>query len=89
MRSVRDGMRYQASGHSLPAQPTGQHSSGGKTVLPGTSKRGNAYLRTLYSQGARAVLRHSAKKSERFAYMDVGKGREQDAVALECGHKTG
>ena len=54
----------------------GQHSSGGKTVLLGVSKRGNAYLRTLFIHGARAVLRHSAKKSDRFAYMDVGKGRE-------------
>jgi transposase len=45
----------------------GQHSSGGKTVLLGISKRGNAYLRTLYIHGARAVLRHSAKKSDRFS----------------------
>ncbi len=45
----------------------GQHSSGGKTVLLGISKRGNAYLRTLYIHGGRAVLRHSAKKSDRFS----------------------
>jgi transposase len=45
----------------------GQHSSGGKTVLLGISKRGNAYLRTLYIHGARAVLRHSANKSDRFS----------------------
>ena len=45
----------------------GQHSSGGKTVLLGISKRGNAYLRTLFIHGARAVLRHSAKKSDRFS----------------------
>ncbi len=45
----------------------GQHSSGGKTVLLGISKRSNAYLRTLYIHGARAVLRHSAKKSDRFS----------------------
>ncbi len=45
----------------------GQHSSGGKTVLLGISKRGNAYLRTLYIPGARAVLRHSAKQSGRFS----------------------
>lgn len=45
----------------------GQHSSGGKTVLLGISKRGNAYLRTLFIHGARAVLRHSANKTDRFS----------------------
>lgn len=45
----------------------GQHSSGGKTVLFGISKRGNAYLRTLFIHGARAVLRHSAGKTDRFS----------------------
>ncbi len=45
----------------------GQQSSGGKTVLLGISKRGNAYLRTLYIHGARAVLRHSANKTDRFS----------------------
>lgn len=33
-----------------------QHSSGGKTVLLGISKRGDRYLRTLLVHGARAVL---------------------------------
>ncbi len=45
----------------------GQHSTGGKPVLRGISKRGNAYLRTLFIHGARAVLRHSANKSDRFS----------------------
>ena len=45
----------------------GQHSSGGKAVLLGISKRGNAYLRTLFIHGARAVLRHSANKTDRFS----------------------
>lgn len=45
----------------------GQHSSGGKTILLGISKRGNAYLRTLFIHGARAVLRHSATKQDRFS----------------------
>jgi len=45
----------------------GQHSTGGKTVLLGISKRGNAYLRTLFIHGARAVLRHSAGKGDRFS----------------------
>ncbi|WP_436924791.1 transposase, partial [Klebsiella pneumoniae] len=33
-----------------------QHSSGGKQVLLGISKRGDTYLRTLLIHGARAVL---------------------------------
>jgi len=45
----------------------GQHSSGGKSVLLGISKRGNAYLRMLFIHGARAVLRHSANKTDRFS----------------------
>jgi transposase len=45
----------------------GQNSSGGKAVLLGISKRGNAYLRTLFIHGARAVLRHSANKTDRFS----------------------
>jgi len=45
----------------------GQHSTGGKTVLLGISKRGNSYLRTLFIHGARAVLQHSANKNDRFS----------------------
>jgi len=45
----------------------GQHSSGGKAVLLGISKRGNSYLRTLLIHGARAVLRYSAGKTDRFS----------------------
>lgn len=35
----------------------GQHSTGGKPILLGISKRGDAYLRTLLIHGARAVVR--------------------------------
>ncbi len=45
----------------------GQHSTGGKSTLLGISKRGNAYLRTLYIHGARAVLRYSTGKTDRFS----------------------
>lgn len=57
----------------------GQHSSGGKTVLLGISKRGNVYLRTLFIHGARAVLRHSANKTDRFS-------RWAQAVLARRGH---
>jgi transposase len=39
-----------------------QHSTGGKTVLQGISKRGDSYLRTLLIHGARAVIRVSEHK---------------------------
>jgi transposase len=42
-----------------------QHSTGGKTVLRGISKRGNAYLRCLFIHGARAVCRHHRQKPHR------------------------
>ncbi|NOZ10576.1 MAG: IS110 family transposase [Gammaproteobacteria bacterium] len=57
----------------------GQHSSGGKTVLLGISKRGNVYLRTLFIHGARAVLRHSANKTDRFS-------RWAQAILVRRGH---
>lgn len=45
----------------------GQRTTGGKIVLLGISKRGNTYLRTLFIHGARAVLRHSANKTDHFS----------------------
>jgi transposase len=44
-----------------------QHSSGGKDNLLGISKRGNAYLRTLFIHGARAVLQHCGGKKDRLS----------------------
>lgn len=41
-----------------------QHSSGGKTVLQGISKRGNSYLRKLLIHGARALVRTADKKTD-------------------------
>ena len=40
-----------------------QRSTGGKQTLLGISKRGNAYLRRLFVQGARAVLQQQASQS--------------------------
>ncbi len=41
----------------------GEYTTGGKQKLLGISKRGNSYLRRLFVQGARAVLRQGAKQS--------------------------
>lgn len=40
-----------------------QHSTGGKPVLLGISKRGDSYLRTLLIHGARAVISHAERKT--------------------------
>lgn len=41
-----------------------QHSSGGKTVLLGISKRGDRYLRSQLIHGARSVVNWAAKKND-------------------------
>jgi transposase len=44
-----------------------QHSSGGKAVLLGISKRGDRYLRSLLVHGARSVVIQAAKKDDRLS----------------------
>jgi transposase len=40
-----------------------QHSSGGRVRLLGISKRGNIYLRTLLTHGARSIMTHLGSRS--------------------------
>jgi transposase len=56
----RNGRQVAASLGLVPRQ----HSTGGKAVLLGISKRGDAYLRTQLIHGARAVLRHVPDKTD-------------------------
>lgn len=44
-----------------------QHSTGGKTILRGITKKGNPYLRSLLVHGARSVLKHCGKKTDRLS----------------------
>lgn len=44
-----------------------QHSSGGKDVLLGISKKGDGYLRSLLVHGARSVVTQAGKKKDRFS----------------------
>ncbi len=44
-----------------------QHSSGGKEILAGISKRGDRYLRSLLVHGARSVVTQAAKKDDRLS----------------------
>ena len=63
-----------------------QHSSGGKTVLLGISKRGDRSVRALLVQGARAVLRQAGRKDDRLSRwinkLSATRGPNKAAVAL-------
>jgi len=63
-----------------------QHSSGGKAVLLGISKRGDRYLRSLLVHGARAVVRQAAHKDDRLSRwvnrLKAQRGHNKAVVAL-------
>lgn len=78
-KSSRD---YAASLGVVPKQ----HSSGGKQILLGISKRGNRYIRTLLVHGARSVLRHCTDKTDKLSLwlqaLISRRGFNKAAVAL-------
>jgi transposase len=59
-RHYRNGRQVSACLGLVPRQ----HSTGGKTVLLGITKRGDKYLRMMLIHGARSVLRHAKGKSD-------------------------
>ena len=63
-----------------------QHSSGGKEVLLGISKRGDRYLRSLLVHGARSVVIRAAKKDDRLSRwinkVKAARGFNKAVVAL-------
>lgn len=59
-KSFEDGRQLAAWLGLVPRQ----HSSGGKPVLLGISKRGDVYLRTLLIHGARAIIAHFERKRD-------------------------
>ncbi len=66
-----------------------QWSTGGKTKLLGISKRGDSHLRSVLIHGARAVLRYSSKRDDRFnVWIDsLKKRRNQNVVAVAAANK--
>lgn len=58
-----------------------QHSSGGKQMLLGISKRGDTFLRTLLIHGARAVIRFAENKAEPNQWLCQLIGRRNKNVA--------
>ena len=66
--TVGENIRQSKNGRQLAAflgLVPKQHSSGGKQRLQGISKHGDGYLRRLLVHGARAVLHHTTRKTER------------------------
>lgn len=63
-----------------------QHSSGGKERLPGITKRGDRYLRTLLIHGARSAIRAAETKPDRMLRwalkVQERRGKKVAAVAL-------
>jgi transposase len=67
--AIGDGRAYSRgrdAAASLGLVPR-QHSTGGKNVLLGISKRGDRYLRSLIVHGARAVVTQAARKSDKLS----------------------
>jgi len=64
----------------------GQHSTGGKNVLLGITKRGDGYLRTLLIHGARSVIVHASNKKDRLSQwinrIVAERGKNKAAVAV-------
>ena len=78
----RNGRQLSASLGLVPRQ----HSTGGKPVLLGISKRGDSYLRMLLIHGGRAVLSHAPGKTDPMSrwlqQLAARRGANRAAVAL-------
>ena len=66
-----------------------QHSSGGKPVLLGMSKRGDAYLRTLLIHGARSVIYRARQSGPRESWLNkLVDRRNANVAAVALANKT-
>ena len=67
-----------------------QHSSGGKPLLLGISKRGDAYLRTLLVHGARSAVRVAENKDTRIDKWtnELGARRHMNVVSVARANKN-
>lgn len=88
LAAIADAHHF-ASGRDLAANlglAPRQHSSGGKEVLLGITRRGDSYLRTLLIHGARSALRLAGDKPDRLLRwarkLQERKGANVAAVAL-------
>lgn len=66
-----------------------QHSSGGRPVLLGMSKRGDAYLRTLLIHGARSVIYRARQRNSRESWLvKLVERRNANVAAVALANKT-
>jgi len=68
-----------------------QRSTGGKTILLGISKRGNAYVRTLMIHGMRSAFYNRKKRKTRFTdFMDrlVDRGLHTNKIVVASANKA-
>jgi transposase len=80
-RAFRSGREFAAWLGLVP----GQAGTGGRVRLPGISKRGDTYLRTLLIHGARAVLRHA--KEPGAWLQEISKRRPPNVVTVALANK--
>jgi len=77
--NYRNGREFSAFLGLVPRQ----YSSGGKAILRGISKRGDASMRNLLVQGAHAALRHMHKRDDRLSRWACDlKARKGTALAV-------
>ncbi|MCC6209378.1 MAG: IS110 family transposase [Gammaproteobacteria bacterium] len=66
-----------------------QHSSGGKSILLGISKRGDSYLRTLLIHGARSVVRMAERRQVSDSWLNrLLVRRHKNVVAVALANKN-
>lgn len=66
-----------------------QHSTGGKSVLLGISKRGDSYLRTLLIHGARAAILAAQRRAEQMPWlMKLLQRRNPNIAAVALANKN-
>ena len=67
-----------------------QHSSGGKQILQGMSKRGDTYLRTLLIHGGRSAMRVAAGKTNQTSrwLIQLMERRHKNVVAVALANKN-
>lgn len=80
-RAFKSGREFAAWLGLVPAQ-TG---TGGKVRLLGISKRGDTYMRTLLTHGARSVLTHTKEPGKWL--QDIGKRRPPNVVVVALANK--
>lgn len=82
----KNGREFAASLGLVPKQ----HSTGGKDKLLGISKRGDSYIRTLLTHGARTVIRHAKNKEDPLSHWinEMLKRKHINVVCIALANKT-